>query len=687
MAYLDIRDFRYGMDRRRERVAGTPGTLWTLENGHITRGGDIENCLRFVPRYTLPAGTHGCYALNRQLYVFGSADLAATVPLGTLYQRLQSPDGGAMTRVVDVKGFAGKLYVIADFDDGGRFHFYNGARVTDWDAIATAAADFTSLAHFLAERVGGDSAIAATATDNVITIEALVPGVPFTISAAAANNGGTNDQTAVVATPQPNVVAVAEVQASFAITVTGGSNGTVSSVLAGGTELMNRAVTWNASDGVTAERIAQSINSRSTITGYLAMAAGGVVTVSAAPGTGATPNGTAVTLTTDGDIAISADDVLAGGVTAVDAVAQVSTVTFGGTLDAGDLFTVTLNDVDYVATLMASGMGRSLYVDFQRVWSPAGSLLRYCKLSDPTVWNPAAEGSDAGFINVAEDAEGSQNIVVVQRYSAYAAVYCETCTVLYTLDTDPENFSKFMVVDNITTTAPRSAIRYGNNDVFHLDPTGIRSMRALNYTNAPYVDDVGNALDPFLLAYADSLTECQRRSAVAIIEPKNGRFWMALGDRIFVLSFFPGGKISAWSYYATGFPVSDFAKIDRRVYARSGDTIYLYGGLSGAEQPGDDELVTTVELPFLGANAPATRKGLYGFDAALANEWAVEALPDPNREDKMIPIGVVRGTTYNAGDIALPGQAQLVALKFICRRRGRRAISMAQIHFEKQDSA
>ena len=56
MGDIFLSDFKYGMDRRRTRVAGTPGTLWNAQNVVITRGGDIERAKRFVPTYTLPAG-------------------------------------------------------------------------------------------------------------------------------------------------------------------------------------------------------------------------------------------------------------------------------------------------------------------------------------------------------------------------------------------------------------------------------------------------------------------------------------------------------------------------------------------------------------------------------------------------------------------------------------------------------
>jgi hypothetical protein len=324
MAYLSIQDFKYGMDRRRERVAGTPGTLWTLENGHITRGGDIERCKKFVSKYSLPAGTRGIAALGKQLYTFGSADLAASMPLGVVYQRLQSPNGGTLTAIVDVDGFSGKVYAIADFSDGGRFHFYDGTRVTDWDTIGAASASYVTLAQLLAEKLSASSAVKADAANGVISIESVVPGTAFTISGAAVNGGSVNDQTITVATPQANVAAVSEVRATASITINGGVDGVISDVTLGAVHLIGANVQWNATNDATAVRLAQAINSQSATSHYTATVVGNVVTISAATGTGATPNGTALTVVTSGDIAVTPSAALAGGVTAVAAVAQIS---------------------------------------------------------------------------------------------------------------------------------------------------------------------------------------------------------------------------------------------------------------------------------------------------------------------------------------------------------------------------
>ena len=93
MPSIQITDFKFGIDRRRPRVVGTPGTLWIGKNCHVTRGGDIEGVKDFVSRYTLPAGTFGLDQISGQLFVFGSADLAASIPNGVQYQRLAPPSG------------------------------------------------------------------------------------------------------------------------------------------------------------------------------------------------------------------------------------------------------------------------------------------------------------------------------------------------------------------------------------------------------------------------------------------------------------------------------------------------------------------------------------------------------------------------------------------------------------------
>lgn len=693
MPYLQVNDFKFGMDRRRKRVAGTPGTLWLGKNVHITRGGDIERRLKFVPVYNV-AGSFSAGSLHSQPYTFGSA--ALTMPVGVQYQRLQAPSGAAMTKLLDVKTFSGKFYAIAEYADGTVHHFYDGARVSNWDTVvATAGADFTTLADLLAAKIETDAAVTATSVGSLVTISALVPGTAFSISAATVNGGaGVNDQTAVVTTIQANVAEVDEVRASASTTVNGGTLDAgvnqIAAVTIDAVDVLGKAIDWSGSNESTALRVAQQITSGFTTHGYSASVVGATVTVKAAPGTGATPNGFDFLVTAIGNVSVSSSSQMAGGVTAVTAVAQVCTVAFGGTFEAADTFTVTINGTDYKATGGASGMGRTAYVDKNRVWTPIGSLWRYCKLNDPTVWDPLAVSSDAGFINIATATEGNERLLVAARYQGLAGVFSSENITLYQLDQDPANFAFSDTLEHTGTKAPFSVLRYGNNDVFYLDITGVRSLRARDASNAPFVSDIGNAIDSYVQELVKALSKQEVADARAAIEPRDGRYWLILGDEIIVLSFFPGAKVSAWTTYEptefAGAPVQAFIRVGGQLVARAGNFLYYYGGATGDVQPGDGEVIAEVHCPFLSGQTPATIKYLRGFDVALTNTWACEIAFDPNDDTRTINVGNLSQITFaDPGRIPVPGQTSMVAPILTCSKGGAASISMLAIHYEGEE--
>ncbi|ALA16079.1 MULTISPECIES: hypothetical protein [Chelatococcus] len=694
MAYLAVEDFKLGLDRRRPRKAGVPGTLWLLVNGHISRGGDIERRKEFVPFYALPPGTFGMASVYTQLFVFGSLDLAGAMPIGVQYQRCEAT-GANMVEVLDVQTFDGKFYVIAEFDDGNVYHFYDGARVADWDVIADANTNFAALAGLLAEKVSADDAVQVASAGQTITLQARVPGVPFTVSGSAVDRGSTDDQTVTITTVQPNVSEVPEVRASAAIEIIDGVNDTdnaVTSVTVDGVELLSEPVPWTATREATAIRLQQVITSAAAQTGYDATVAGAVVTIHAAPGTGAAPNGLPVAVTHGTNIQLSHDPVLGGGVTHVDPVRQVVTATLGGTFEPVDMFSLTVNGVEYRATGRAAGTGRTCWVFKQRLWSTSRSLLRYCMLNNPSVWDPAntTEDNDAGFINLANQNEGQDNLVCVAEYNGRAAIFSRNSIRIWELAVDPAQNSFVHTLENSGTMAPHSVVSYGNNDVFYLNDTGLRSVRARAATDNAAVADVGNAIDPYVRQWLDAVSSDTARRAVAVIEPIDGRYWLAVGERIFVLSYFPGGgqnNISAWSVYEPGFVVSDFTRIHNQLYARSGDTIYLYGGLNGDTYPDEGQGVVQAWLPFLSARNLGQIKGIIGFDIACEGLWEVEVCINPNDERQVILAGQLEGSTYSEPNIALNGRAAVFAPKFECRSAGPATLSSFALYFKNAEPA
>lgn len=694
MPYLTIKDYKFGMDRRRERVAGVPGTLWTAKNVHITRGGDVERRQPFRPVYNV-AGSFGAASIRSQLYVYGSADLAASMPVDVQYQRLQAPSSPAMTSILDVKTFSGKFYAIAEYANGSVYHFYDGNRVTDWDVIGAANATFETVARVLADKIESDAAVTAKSFGNTVTISALVPGTAFSIAKSTTDGGANNDQDITLTAVQANVAAVTEVVATADVTVTGGTAGTnneIRSVLIDSVEILDGYVRWSGSNAATAIRLAAEISKNFSTHGYSAVANGAVVTISAAPGTGVAPNGYDLFVTSYGDVETSADAIFTGGITGVEAVQQIYTAKMIGTFQAADTFVLTINGVDYKTTGLASGTGRTAFVSKNRVWSPVGSLWQYSMLNNATVWDPlnATPDNDSGFINIASETEGNENLVVAARYQNLAAVFSESSIVLYQLDQDPANFAFSDLLENTGTVAPKSVVRYGNNDVFYLDITGIRSLRARDASNSPFVSDIGNAVDIFVNEYLATLTRQEATAAIAAIEPKDGRYWLAVGAKIIVLSFFPGAKISAWSYYdldELDHAVTAIVRRRTQVFVRSGDYLYAYGGEDGTTYPDEDEVVAEIDHPFLSGETPATIKTITGFDIACRNTWECEVAFNPNDPDHTVNVGNVAKTTFaDSNKIPLPAESSMIAPKLVCRKAGPATLSMLAIHYEKGEA-
>lgn len=689
MSYIAIEDFRLGIDRRRQRVAGVPGSLWKLVNAHITRGGDIERAKKFVSKYTLPSGTFGLGAVDGQIFVFGSvADPG--VPAGVKYQRLQHSDSStAMSRVIDVETFDGKFYVIAEFADGSIFHYYDGSRVTDWDTRAGDIGSLETVAAALAAKIDLQDEYIATASGAIVTITAAVAGTGYTISKSTTDGGGTNDQDITLNETQANQTEIEEVLAEGSFRITGGSSnpGTnqITDVTVDGVDVLGSAVDWADSHSDFAAALAAQINSHTSSPDYSASSNGTVVTITAAPGSGSTPNGFTVAVTTAGDVTVADINDMSGGVDAQSAAAQINEATLSGTYEVEDIFTITLDGTDYTVVAGASATGKTALTFRQKVYSVVSTLLWFSKLNDASVWDSMATGS--GFINMGNQIQGGEDLTGAGEYQGKMAIFSRNSVRIWSIVEDDDVNEFIETVRNTGTSAPKSILPYGNLDVFYLSDTGIRSLRPRDSSGTANVEDVGTAIDELVQEWMDTLSAEKVGRALAVLEPRDGRYWLVIGSRIFVFSFYPSNKIKAWSYYEPGFEISDIARINDRIYARADDTIYLYGGDDRSTYPDDGEQTVTVEFPFLDAKDPAGFKNWLGFDIALTNDWDIDLLVDPNDENNKVEVGVVNNITYPLGRVMAEFETTHVAPKLTCSAAGNAKISNMAIHYMDKHEA
>lgn len=322
----------------------------------------------------------------------------------------------------------------------------------------------------------------------------------------------------------------------------------------------------------------------------------------------------------------------------------------------------------------ASANGRVLTVDVAGTVT-VGSITNFASGVDeipPDVFG-------AGFIDTSTQNGGAQELVGLGIYQDKVAAFSRRTVQLWNVDPDPDLNSIYQVLINVGTVAPETIVEYGDIDIFFLSESGIRSLRARDSSNLANADDVGVAVDTDLIASIEGLTPLQVRDARAVIEPAEGRYLMAVGSRVYVFSNFPGGRVAAWSTYELQGDVSAWAVGSFRLFARIGDTVHLYGGLSGAEY---DDSAIVVELPFLDASNPAGMKQFMGFDIGAIGQWSIEMALEPNDTDSWEAVGIVAGSTYGSTQRhSMEGQSTHVAMRFTCTDASKAVLGNAIIHY------
>ena len=319
----------------------------------------------------------------------------------------------------------------------------------------------------------------------------------------------------------------------------------------------------------------------------------------------------------------------------------------------------------------------------QKVYGVAGPNLHFSAVGDATKFN---SGIGHGFIDLSTQATGSETLTSIAPYQNSVAVFAGRTTQLEYVDPDPALNRLVQTLNNTGTVAPRSVVQFGDNDVFYLDESGIRSLRARETINVAFSSDTGNPIDDLILAKFDTLTEEEKSKAIGIIEPRDGRVWMAVKDEIYVFSYFTGSKVSAWTTYRPGFVVEDMVVFQRRVYLRSGDAIYVYGGVGAYDYA---DVYAEAWLPYLDAGTPTKAKQFSGADAAVRGTWEVSVGYEPTNLDAQDKVATITETSFTHARIPAIGSSTHISLRFKSKAPpdagGPAKLASAVIHHDMSD--
>jgi hypothetical protein len=277
--------------------------------------------------------------------------------------------------------------------------------------------------------------------------------------------------------------------------------------------------------------------------------------------------------------------------------------------------------------------------------------------------------------------------IALEVYYNNLAIMSKTATQLWLMDPDPLKNTYQQTLRQAGTMAWRSVLQYGSGDVMYLAPSGIRSLRARNASLAAAVSDIGSPLDPVIQDLFRFNGEDWMSGTIAILQPVTGRFWIIMPDRIYILSAFPGPKITAWSEYDPGFTITAAAILNNRICVRDdNNTVYAFGGISD-EGPVYDDCYVELIFPFHAGDQVATYKTFTGLDATCSGApWDVYTafnVEDPNTEDY---VGSFDGPTFLQGNFEVKGHSTHMSLRLRSQTPGPQTLSNMVVHYSVSES-
>ena len=346
------------------------------------------------------------------------------------------------------------------------------------------------------------------------------------------------------------------------------------------------------------------------------------------------------------------------------------------------------------AVVVAGQTGSTSRTHASKMYLGQGRNLKFSAVNAPSDF----AGTGSGVIDVTEQDGSSADVIGMELYYSYLAVFARYAVQVWHMDPDPDLNSLVQSLGNIGLTAQNAVARYGSGDVLFLSDTGIRSLRARDSSNAAVLNDIGSPVDKLVHTLRQSLTPTIAARIAAIVDPVSGQFWMIWGTTIIVLSYYPNSKVSAWSTFT--FPrVIDYAVIaNSRLVIRSGDSLYVYGSVPAgivAWDPnaplGLDEVYDatriTVELPMFDASKPATDKLFKGIDVACIGTWDVYLNPDPLAEGAYVRNSTITSSTYSIQSIPVGMTSTHMGIKLISESAGYASMARIALHYSEGVSA
>ena len=285
----------------------------------------------------------------------------------------------------------------------------------------------------------------------------------------------------------------------------------------------------------------------------------------------------------------------------------------------------------------------------------------------------------AGFINLSLQDADSEFLTSLEVYYDQLSIFSSEATQLWSVDADPLQNTYNQLLRGCGTIAPRSTQQYGSGDVLILASSGIRSLKARDASNAAAVSDIGSPVDGLIQSLAQTRGSNYMSKAIALLEPVVGRFWLVFPDQIFVLSYFPGPKITAWSQYTVPFTIDQAVTCGGRIFLRSGTALYCFGGADGNTY---DNCGVEVRLPYLSSEKPGHRKIFEAVDVTCTGTWRIAVSYDFANPDNEETVSTATAPSWNSGRHEMAGFGSHYSMRFYNNDALPAVLSNLAVHFK-----
>lgn len=349
---------------------------------------------------------------------------------------------------------------------------------------------------------------------------------------------------------------------------------------------------------------------------------------------------------------------------------------------------------------------------FQRVLQNKGYLVSGRTLYGSAVGDPTDMSGTGSWSNdLTTQGTPIGEAIALGEYFGQLVVFGDRGMMFWQVDPDPAQNQYLRSIPG-SVFALRSVTGYGDGDLLYLSRSGVRSLQARDSSNQARVSDVGSPIDSAIrdLIKSDSddtdplfgqpspeiLNAQFYDLATGIVHRDSGQFWMAIRDKVYVLSRYPSAKVLAWSSfdlpaatYSSALSgdnkagwVADWCEIrDSVVFRNFADEVYVYGGASGGEY---DTSEIEVVLPFMDMGRPGSTKTFTGVDVVCDGTWTIEYATDftgSEREVIWAPLAEIVDGTRAGMKIGLNATGSQISLRLTCRSNFAAKLSEVLIHY------